>query len=344
MVQLKWGAKAYLPVTQLAPAAAGGGGGLTSPRAVHKGSVPGTPGGGLEPSAGLLAGMMNLLSLGSGRGKPGAHPAAASKAAKQQAAQQQRGQLLVVPEMAVTTKLGPAVVRERREADGVTVLSLGTGKPSPVATVYVPAASLTDFLTPSGGGSASVVASGSTTPAAPSSSSKRKSVSPPSAGVAAGGGGGSSSLLGFFKATVVPSSASAASGAVDGVPLATVVIKEEPPGSPLPPLPPSQQRSRANSVDSEVSIASSISTTSTGLRGWFARATATTSSTSSIGGGRAGPGGRRQLAVGDRVSAGKLGAAVVLRVRERDQIVEVAFTKWRGRGFVRMDEVQPELR
>ena len=113
-----------------------------------------------------------------------------------------------------------------------------------------------------------------------------------------------------------------------------------PPVSPSSPIPgqqqveqqQQQQRVRSDSVDSESSITSMTSTASTGLRGWWARASSSSSSR------RRGP---RPLMVGDRVSAGEWGEAVVLRVRERDAMVEVAFTRWRGRAFLHNSVVKP---
>ena len=158
--------------------------------------------------------------------------------------------------------------------------------------------------------------------------------------------GGASSLLGFLKGAVSsaePAAAGEAAGeegaAAPKMKNAATSTSSSPSRPPVSPTPLQQQqfellqqqqpRGRSDSVDSESSI------NSTGLRGWWARASSGTSSSDSR---RGGP---RPLMVGDRVSAGQWGEAVVLRVREGDAMVEVAFTRWRGRAFLHKSVVKP---
>ncbi len=317
----------------------------------------------MEPSAGILAGMMNLLSLGSGRGVSLRSGGEAGAGEGETSGASGATTIILAAGMSVETRYGKALVKERREGDGLTVLTLPGGM-----TAYVPAVSLAEFVIPrrnssnhssssnSGSGSQrrrprslSALSGGNASVGLPSSSgggergggggeggvSGRRSLSPNNMT-----GGTSSSLLGFLKgavSSVEPAAVTAADGG------ATAAVGEEtspkmksvatstssspfrPLVSPSSPIPLQQQlqqhRMRSNSVDSESSITSTTSTASSGLRGWWTRASSS----------RRGP---RPLMVGDRVSAGQWGEAVVLRVREKDAMVEVAFTRWRGRAFL----------
>ena len=364
VVELRWGAKAYLPASSLSPAPSASV--VSSPKAGPKAASakqtsslrsPGPPSLAMEPSAGLLAGMMNLLSLGSGRGAGLRGPNSASTAAS----------IILAPGMSVATQFGQATFKERREADGITVLALPGG-----ATAYVPAAGLAEFVTPPtttstmvgkkrrprslsalggvGGASSSTATPNNTAATSPAGAGggggfSRRSVSPTN------GTGTSSSLLGFIKGAVsggdapppLPPSSSqqqqqqqqaggAATAEEEGGKKKATSSPVRPPMFPSSPGHDPQQlqggggggggggRLRSDSLDSE------SSTASTGLRGWWAR--------------RGGARGPRPLTVGDRVSTGHLGEAVVLRVRE-DGMVEVAFCLWRGRGFLHKSVVKP---
>jgi len=365
VIALRWGAKAYLPPSVLSPTTAAPAAGSNSTTS----SATTSPRGGrrvggrqdLEPSAGILAGMMNLLSLGSGRGvglRSGAGVGGGGSWGANGATT-----IILAAGMSVETRYGQALVQERREGDGLTILTLPGGM-----TAYVPAVSLAEFVLPrrnssnysnSGNGrrprSLSALSGGNVSVGLPLSSGGGGRGRGGGGGGGGGGGEGngrrslspydvtggtSSSLLGFLKgavSSVEPAVATAADGeaaaAIDeeispemkSVATSTSCSPFRPLVSPSSPTPLQQQlehhQMRSNSVDSESSITSTTSTASAGLRGWWARASSS----------RRGP---RPLMVGDRVSAGKWGEAVVLRVREKDAIVEVAFTRWRGRAFL----------
>lgn len=63
------------------------------------------------------------------------------------------------------------------------------------------------------------------------------------------------------------------------------------------------------------------------------------------GGGSKGPWGLRGPAKGpqpgDRLVCKPWGEAVVLAWRPREQVVEVAFTRWRAKGYLHRDSTKP---
>lgn len=383
-VELRWGAKAYLPASALSSGAdgnmtssrglssSGSNSRTTSPRGGMGGGKQAAPTG-PEPPSGILAGMMSLLSLGSGQGRSGGSRSEETASSSRPAP--------LSPGMEVSTRFGEGAVKECRERDQVLVISLPAGM-----TAYVPAARLEEFLISAGkkgdekssahrkrrprsmsalensktvvGTSYPVFSSSTGESASGIEGHGRRSLSPVS-GTNRGNGVASSSLLGFWKGsaatekTAVEPAVNTSSEAMtrDGKGKDTPLTPSSEPCAPaslsLPAAGDQEQQetgqdrrppsptcasgpylARSQKAGSQSINIKSSSSVSTGLRGWWGR-------------GSADAVGKKTLAVGDRVSAGEWGEAVVLRVQEADSRVEVAFTRWRGRGFLRTSAVKP---